>query len=210
MKENVLFSFFIVNHLSHLRWEHTTHFSCRSVIVWRWSFLKWKCMWRKSHKNRASLYFLKDRITYSAVTGQLTQYDFYQPWLFWSISGFCIPIFFLIRMDSLHELCTPLALNGTHLTLSYNQLIPHPESAPAKSGIKAFRFPMTILKRALHFSPCFKLTSTFEQLNFKFDFEPQCFPLKEEYKMYECPRSAGALEWGNSQGRDIFSSEIEK
>ena len=73
--------------------------------------------------------------------------------------------------------------------------------SPQKPGVKAFRFPIKILKRqALHFDARFKLTSTFEQLKVKFDFEPN---VSESRKNIKCMnvhgRSAGALEWEISQ-----------
>ena len=91
---------------------------------------------------------------------------------------------------------------STTLTLdsvSYNQLIGNLNQLPKR--VKAFRFPIKILKRqALHFDARFKLTSTFEQLKVKFDFEPN---VSESRKNIKCMnvhgRSAGALEWEISQ-----------
>ena len=87
--------------------------------------------------------------------------------------------------------------------LSYNQLIGNLQSwvNQLPKRVKAFRFPIKILKRqALHFDARFKLTSTFEQLKVKFDFEPN---VSESRKNIKCMnvhgRSAGALEWEISQ-----------
>ena len=95
---------------------------------------------------------------------------------------------------------------STTLTLdsvSYNQLIGNLQSwvNQLPKRVKAFRFPIKILKRqALHFDARFKLTSTFEQLKVKFDFEPN---VSESRKNIKCMnvhgRSAGALEWEISQ-----------